>query len=374
MERGGESPAANAIKLWMVGPFMLRWGAEKERSMRRLVAFVAVAAAVVGPAALAIGAAQLTTPAPMSPAAKAYLDRAIALFREQHINSSKMDWPALTKKVYAAAAGAQKTADTYPDIRLIIKELGEKHTFFLEPDQARAEMTGKSSGTATAPSFQPPEAVRLASGVAVVTLHGFMGSPDQAQLYARQGQAEIERAKAENVCRFIVDLRDDTGGNMYPMISSVAGLLGDGLLGTFVNAHKQFVPWMLKGSTTTIGQMSYSLPKAEPPSSLQVPVAVLIGPSTASAGEFTAMSFEGRPRTRFFGSESAGYVTANQPMPLSDGAVIIMTSGWGIDRNGKKYVDSMQPDETTGAGNQAMRAAVKWLSAQPCPKSPELTG
>lgn len=339
--------------------------------MRELLAFVAVTAAVVGPAAVAIGSAQLTKPAPMSPAAKAYLDQAITLFREAHINSAEMNWPALTEKAYTAASGAQSTADTYPAIRLIIKALGEKHTVFLEPDQAKADTTGKNSGTASAPPFQPPEAVRLASGIGVVTLHGFMGSPDQAQLYARQGQAEIERAKAEGVCRFVVDLRDDTGGNMYPMISSVAGLLDDGVLGTFVNAHKQFVPWLLKDGTTTVGQMSYSLARAKPLTSVQIPVAVLIGPMTASAGEFTAMSFEGRPRTRFFGGESAGYVTANQPMPLSDGAVILMTSGWGIDRTGKKYLDRIEPDENTGAGNEAVAAAVKWVSAQPCSESAE---
>jgi C-terminal processing protease CtpA/Prc len=100
-------------------------------------------------------------------------------------------------------------------------------------------------------------------------------------------------------------------------------------------------------------------------------VAVLIGPMTGSAGEYTAMSFKGRSNTRFFGSPSAGYVTANHAAPLSDGAVIVMTGAWGIDRTGKKYLDRIEPDEDTGPGSAAIDAAVKWLSAQPCPKSPD---
>jgi C-terminal processing protease CtpA/Prc len=337
--------------------------------MRTSVIFLAAAGAVLAPAALAIGAAQFTTPAPMSPDAKAYLDRAIALFREQHINSSRMDWPALTQKAYAAAGGAKTSADTYPAIRLIIKELGEKHTFFIGPDQAKAEMTGTPSGTAMPLPFHPPEAMRLASGIGVVTLHDFMGSPHQGQLYANTGKAEIERLKAQGVCRFVVDLRPDKGGNMYPMISSVGGLLGDGILGTFEDTHKRFTSWVIKGGIATVAPTTDSPARPSTAVSPQLPVAVLIGPSTGSAGEFTAMSFEGRPNTRFFGSASAGYVTANQPAVLSDGAVIVMTGAWGIDRRGKKYLDPIQPDEVTGDGAAAMEAAVKWLSAQPCPRS-----
>jgi C-terminal processing protease CtpA/Prc len=335
--------------------------------MRNQVMFLAVAAAVVAPAAIAIGASQITVPAPMSSQAKSYLDQAISLFRAEHINSSKMDWPALNRDAYAAAANAQTTADTYPAIRFIIKKLGEKHTFFLEPDRAKAAMTGKPSGNVSAPPFQPPQALRLPNGIGVITLHEFTGSPEQGQLYARTGQTEIGRLKMEGACKFVVDLRPDEGGNMYPMLTAVSGLLGDGVLGTFENAHKQFTPWILVNGRATVGATSDAPPATVRPNSEAVPVAVLIGPSTASAGEFTAMSFEGRPTTRFFGAPSAGYVTANEPMPLSDGAVIVMTGGWGIDRRGKMYTDAMQPDENTGAGAAAMDAAVRWLSAQPCP-------
>ena len=337
--------------------------------MRTSVIFLTVAGAMFAPAALAIGAAQLSTPAPMSPEAQAYLDTAIALFREQHINSSKMDWQALTQKAYAAAAGAKTSGDTYPAIRLIIKELGEKHTFFREPDQARADTTGKQSGTALPQAFHPPEAVRLKGRIAAITLPGFMGSPEQGQMYANAGKAEIDRLKADGVCRFVVDLRPDKGGNMYPMITAVSGLLGEGFLGMFENAHKQFTPWMIRAGVATVGPTASPpvMPRTKGPAEL--PVAVLIGSSTASAGEFTGMSFEGRPDTRFFGSPSAGYVTANQPALLSDGAVIVMTSGWGIDRRGKRYTDRIDPDDNTGDGAPAMEAAVKWLSAQPCPRS-----
>jgi hypothetical protein len=74
------------------------------------MAFLATAA-VSTTAAWAISVGPMA--ADMSAEAKLYLDQAIKLLREQHINSSNLDWQALTQKAYAAASGAKKTADTY---------------------------------------------------------------------------------------------------------------------------------------------------------------------------------------------------------------------------------------------------------------------
>jgi carboxyl-terminal processing protease len=301
----------------------------------------------------------------MSPIAKKYLDQSIALFREQHINAAKMDWPALTQQAYAAADGARTTADTYPAISLIIRALGEKHTFFADPDEARAMMTGKPSGDAKPSPFQLPEGTLLGKDIGVVRLFGFEGSVKQGSLYAETAQAKIRAMKARGICRFILDLRGDVGGNMYPMINGVSGLLEPGILGTFLSPHHQYQAWALQSGAVRVLPAQDTAPVAKR-TSAALPVAVLIGPQTASAGEFTVMSFKGRPNTRFFGAPSAGFVTGNSAFPLSDGAVIFMTDVWGLDRTGKKYVDRIKPDEDTGSGEAALHAAVTWLSHQSC--------
>lgn len=251
----------------------------------------------------------------MSPQAKEYLDRAITLFRERHINATKMDWPALTQQAYGAADGAKTTADTYPAIWLIIKSLGEKHTLFVDPDQARAIATGKPSGDARPKPLVLPEGTQLANGIGVIRLFGFIGTVDQGKLYAATAQAKISDMKAHGACRFVLDLREDTGGNMYPMLNGVSGLLEPGVLGTFLSPNGQYSAWVLKDGVVAVLPPQNTLPRASR-TSTTLPVAVLIGSHTGSAGEFTAMSFEGRPNTRFFGAPSAGFVTANSPFPL----------------------------------------------------------
>ena len=334
--------------------------------MRNLVLALTVSALVGGtsPAQTPSPPAALNTAQSSEP--RAYLDRAIALFRQFHINSKKMDWPVLWAKAHAASKDARTPADTYPAIRLIIKELGEKHTFLMTPDQAQAQDTGKSVNGTQPPALLLPDGERLAEDIGIIRLYGFGGSQDQAKLYSAFGRAKIAQFEARGICRFVVDLRPNIGGNMYPMIDAVSGLLDEGVLGTFENAAGQFTPWILKNGTATVGATAQSLAAPTAPATNPYPVAILLGPLTASAGEYTAMSFKGRTNTRFFGTASAGFVTGNQPMPLSDGAVIIMTSAYGLDRTGKKYVDVVKPDEVTGAGGPALDAAVKWLSTQPC--------
>ena len=349
--------------------------------MRRLIPLLTIIASVLAfgavslraPRAVSLGAPQFTRHEPMSPQAKAYLDAAIRLFRDQHINSSKMDWPTLTQRAYSAAAGANTTADTYPAIRLIISQLGEKHTILIEPDQAKADLTGKASGSAQPKPFVLPQATRIGDGIGLIRLYGFMGSAAQGQLYARTAQAEINAFKRQGVCRFIVDLREDGGGNMYPMLNGVSGLLEPGLLGSFETPQGKFMPWTLNGGIV-IAQPPQGTRPIATENEATLPVAVLIGPHTGSSGEFTAMSFEGRARTRFFGAPTAGYVTGNVPITLSDGALILMTGSWGLDRTGKRYLDRIEPDQSISffdalIGKGTIDSAVKWLSAQPCPKA-----
>jgi C-terminal processing protease CtpA/Prc len=98
------------------------------------------------------------------------------------------------------------------------------------------------------------------------------------------------------------------------------------------------------------------------------PVAVLIDRGTASSGEFTAMSFEGRPRARFFGEPTAGYLTINGHYNLPDGAFLAASIGWSTDRLHRTYRETIAPDETTTRGQATLDAAIAWLKKQPCRK------
>ena len=326
----------------------------------RLPMFLAVTlAAVAAPAAA-------DAPSRMSPEAKAYLDDAIQAFKDRHINREKVDWAALTARAYAIAGNAQRPADTYKAIQSVVDGMGEKHTFFMKAEQVKAIASGSKAGKTAPPPFVTPDGSLLPGRVGLIRLPAFMGSREQGRAYTAVAKAMLDRFAAQRSCGTIVDLRGNGGGNMWPMLNGVKALLGSAPFGSFYGGDRseETSVWVEKdGEIQPVpGKL---VPTAGADKRLK-PVAVLIGPKTASSGEFTAMAFRGRAQTRFFGAPTAGYVSANELIGLKDGAQIAMTSGWGTDRNGTAYTDRMVPDQATVEGLPTMDAALAWLKKRGC--------
>jgi len=298
------------------------------------------------------------------PDAKAELNAAMGLLKARHINSSRMDWPVVEAKAWDMLGNATRPEEAYPAIRYVIAQLGERHTSLMTASAFKALMTGAPVGNIRPPDWQPPEGHLLEGGVGLVELKDYLelGTSDFA--YANASRNALRTFADSDVCRYIVDLRSDSGGNMYPMINGVEALLGKPPYGFWRDAHDtQDRPWMLK-----TGAFEHEPEAANDTVQSRAAVAVLIGRRTGSSGEVTAIAFEGRPNTRFFGENSAGLVTFNVPAALPDGARIMISSGWGTDRLHRSYRDAIMPDEATPRGQATLDAAIAWLKRQPCPR------
>jgi carboxyl-terminal processing protease len=137
-------------------------------------------------------------------------------------------------------------------------------------------------------------------------------------------------------------------------------MLDDGELGFFQNREGRREAWRQDPALRPEAEVDLR----------NMPVAVLIGPGTASSGEAVALSFRGRARTRFFGEPSAGLSTGNQVYPLPDGAQIVLTGVIMLDRNGRGDGERLMPDEIlpakadgADAVDPAIDAVIRWLSS-----------
>jgi len=293
---------------------------------------------------------------PITPAAQAYLDRALDILQAQHINRYRVDWPVLRTKAHAAAAHAQTPADTYDAIRLAIGELGEKHTFLL-PHQADLERLIDG----TSPVALKAEA--LGEHVVELTLPG-IADPIGAE-YIETLKTAITQHERAGACGWIVDLRNDTGGNAWAMLRGLTPLLGPAPWGAFRDADGKLQIWTLRdGVAVAVPVQAFPKTAKGAAPSLQ-PIAVLIGPHTASAGEMTAIALAGRANARSFGAPTASLTTANGLVGLSDGAAIVLTMAYELDRTGKLVEGPLQPDQPT-APDQTEPTALTWLASKGC--------
>ncbi len=290
-----------------------------------------------------------------------YLDRALAFLRLHHINSASADWARIDESARAAVVGATQFDQVHGAIRGAIDALGERHTFLRPPAPVPAQAT--AAPAADPPRMTMPEHKRVGDRIGLVRIPAFLGNPAEARHYTatlRQSLGELDQA---GVCGWIVDLRTNSGGNMWPMLAGLDPLLGPAPFGQFRTPAGATSYWTRTDTGMMPAQAATVLPPAFALEAAEAPVAVLFGPGTASSGEMVAIAFAGRARTRSFGMDSAGFATANVAFPLSDGATLVITTAFVSDRTGKQYAGALVADERVPT-EEAEAAAVRWLETQ----------
>ncbi|WP_052731119.1 S41 family peptidase [Spirosoma radiotolerans] len=260
-------------------------------------------------------------PAVTSVAAQTYLDEVVGLVKANSINRKTIDWTVFKAKVDAQARGAQTIADTYPAIQLGLTLLGDNHSMYY----ATTGTTFYGNRTVSCTDLNPITGT-IYKGIGYVKVTAFNGGGSDATKFAQSIQDAIKAADSDSIIGWIVDLRDNLGGNMWPMIAGVGPLLGEGVCGYFLDPDGNASAWSYQKGSALLNQAeltkvesAYTVRKAT------AKVAVLTNQATASSGEAVAIAFKGRPNTRSFGKATCGLSTANVTNKLSDGALLNLT-------------------------------------------------
>ncbi|WP_422014691.1 S41 family peptidase [Roseateles sp.] len=241
--------------------------------------------------------------------------------------------------------------------KLMLHRLGDQHsTFMPAPPRDAAEVRP------TVASFPQPELHTLSREVSVLALPPFGSATESdSNIYAAAGAKALRRAKPQ--CGWIIDLRFNSGGNMWPMLAAMAELLPEGTIGQFIDRVDQSTPWIRNRDRISSGGESMKLPLRTAQRAIKLPVAVVIGPSTASSGEAVAIALKSVPGVRFFGQPTAGLTTANKPVKLRDGSTLMLETSRFADAAGRTYTGRLVPDERISL-EASISAAAAWLAAR----------
>lgn len=282
-----------------------------------------------------------------------YLARALDLMQAQSINRDSLDWPRIRAEAMRRAAGAQTAEGTHDAIRAALAELGDGHSFFLP---ARRPWAARVLGALNPPAV--PEGRRVSARVGYVSVPGLGGANPHE--FAQAITDAIASADGPQVCGWIVDVRGNGGGNMWPMLAGLAPLLGDGPPGYFVSPDSARAKWEIPGAAVLRSTAGLAHPHPA--------VAVLQGPRTASSGEAVLVAFRGRPEVRTFGQPTRGLSTSNLTNVLADGSRLNVTNAVFADRTGRLYGGTIPPDQDISADvpdGQRVALAAAWLEQQP---------
>lgn len=195
--------------------------------------------------------------------------------------------------------------------------------------------------------WKMPVIEKIENDITVITVPDFSGDETQAKQYARTLQDGI----SPDVQCVILDLRGNTGGNMYPMIAGVNALLPDCIILKFRQRNG-------RGSNLTAENIA-KVQGVERKAAISPQIAILTDGNTASSGEALLICFRGMSNVRTFGAPTAGYASANRTFDMGDGSKLVVTSSCDVARTGKVFCDDpIVPDCLT---DMPMDAAIEWL-------------
>lgn len=317
------------------------------RPKRILTQFGRLALVFVFVVPLAAGA---QTPDSIAPEARDYLEHALRIMQERSINRTILDWDQIRAAAFARAAGARDADDTHPAIRDALASLGDGHSLFRDPPPSILP-----AGVTPRP-LPAPKGRRVRSDLGYIRVPGF-GGPDP-DAFAEAIRRSIREADGPEVCGWVVDVRGNGGGDMWPMLNGIAPILGDGVVGYFVPPEGGRTPWVVDRRAAR----AHRLARPDPP------VAVLHDHVTASSGEAVVVAFRGRRNTRSFGHPTRGLSTANASIRLPDGATMLLTVSVLADRDGNPYGSRITPDDgfpELTSQEEVLTSAVRWLQSQP---------
>lgn len=301
-------------------------------------------------------ACQKDTEPATNPEVQAYLHTLLMNMEKYSVNRRSISWAVFKKNVLDKAMGAQSLEDvkTKEAIKLALTLLQDSHSFFVT---SKGEYL--LSGTLKNCTSITPVIPTSNKEIGYVKVGTFAGSSQSAEAanYAKAIQNTIQASDNESTRGWIVDLRDNRGGNMWPMLAGIGPILGEGTAGYFIDPDNGNYEWSYKNGVTSGFELSnpYVLKKPNPK------VAVFIDEATASSGEAIAIAFKARPDTRFFGMSTCGLSTANQNINMPDGAILYLTVSTMADRTKKMYGGKITPDIESINQTSYIEKAMEWL-------------
>ena len=305
------------------------------------------------------------------------LDAAIDHARSRSLYRDNVNWEREIPEIRLRAKGARSVDELAPALNYLLSRLKDTHGRFLlngkpiayyfdEPTENQKKIDLNVWASIQSRSY-PFKTEILTGKIGYVRLPG-MPMGDNLQM-SREIRDAVCQAAKRGAAKWIVDLRYNGGGNMYPMMQGIADLIGNGAIGSVV-AHdgRKLSTWTIRDSDfyydeyRAVDLDGGCMPAKDPK------IAVLISQYTASSGEAVAVAFKGRPNTRFFGLDTAGLITVTDWTQLGGDLIASISIGYYADRNSNVYRTYVSPDRKIEfLINEAperdvmIQEAIKWL-------------
>lgn len=310
---------------------------------------------------------------------RSYVHECLDTMRSRSLYAKSVDWDSVSRVCDQRLQLAQTSLEAEAVVIDVFKLLHDVHGMYGGID------TSFRFGTAGADrelskglleAYRVPRDVRtrmLEGKIAYYKMPAVLIGSDTSKMkqWANKLADSIRKLEALHPRGYIIDLRMNNGGNFEPMWSALSGLIGEKNKVFSVDRNGHVLP-----EDTSADWREYrkaGMPDRPVLFRKNIPVAVLIGPGTASSGEIMAACFSTRKKTRLFGEPSVGVATVTQGSVIQDKGYLLLTVATIADANGKLIKDAtihpavyIKSDDNFSdpAADITVQAALRWLRSK----------
>lgn len=250
------------------------------------------------------------------------------------------------KKIRNDISNQHTYKEIYPLLKQALAIKSGKHGSLMTPSEVKKESS----------QFKAPTS-SVKDNILYVHLPEFSGSSSQGEKYANTIYYKMTSKIYKGI---IIDLSNNLGGDIGPMLAGISPVIPNGKLFEIVNAADNPTSVTFHGSVTN--NMGTKIDLGNVKKVTGIPVAVIINRWTASSGELTALALENNPSVKTFGGESAGYTSINTTYMMYNGAQVNITTSKIKKNNGQVlFNNKIKPDVQT---NNPIVQANNWILNQ----------
>ncbi len=284
------------------------------------------------------------------------VNQMISIAEQNSLNKNSIDWTSSRTAIHEKLENLGFRSAVIE----LLQILDDSHSFYLFPDG------NQSISFSTIQCLKGMNMFDVGNdSIGYLSIGAFSGTDEQALKFVDDLQLVIERQDGPEIKCWVIDLSNNSGGNMYPMIAAMGPIIGDGPLGYFIDADGNELEWGYDTDGSYIQNTMNKVTRLSKPyvmKSSGYKIAVIIDKITASSGEAAAISLKGEENTLFIGNATCGLSTANQNFNLSNGGSFVLTVSTMSDRNKNIYGGPVQPDIIENRPSEIQRLIIEFTA------------
>lgn len=292
----------------------------------------------------------------------------IAEFKNGAIPSTEIDWDNFEKEVRKSfesskVAGIEKALTLY----------GNKHTFYRYQGQT---LSGDIPYEASkSECYYSPDTIfqQNQDGIGYLVVPGLGLSPKlskeelqiKATQYVQKITDEIIAQDQTEKLGWVIDLRENSGGNMWPMLLALRPFFTQEMLGYFIRGENTYA-WKFKDGDIINGWNSSKKRFLNKAIDYQLKnhsrkIAVLVGRKTSSSGEATAIALGSIEGMKYFGDHTSGYSTANQSIKMGEDEYLILTTSVMADHQKNEIWEGLHIEKVICEEQELFQSVLAWM-------------